>query len=198
MKLSYLINPNPSIKRDALKRAPYVKRWAYQEFYDFEKNKIITILPLVLLITGCVTSYVEPASGPMARVTFINSTNAYMWLNSYANEKKCTGSQVIGMFNSGANVALKVKAGIPATFSLGYILLGSPYNYTCTLMPTFTPKENESYLVKIQLDSEEKTCSLSMFRVLGDNQLDKVNDVVMRKYKKPFVDSQGFCEEVSK
>lgn len=161
-------------------------------------NKIITIFPLVLLTTGCVNFYVEPASGPMATVTFNNSTNAAMWVNSYANEQKCTGSQVIGMFNSGANVTVKVKAGIPAIFSLAYIHSTGYEHTTCTLMPTFTPKENERYLIRIQLGPEENICSLSMFRLHGVNQLVEFNDVFMRKNKKPIVESQGFCEELSK
>ncbi len=111
---------------------------------------ILALLSLVASISGCASQYVPPESGPIAQVTYKISQNIdTLQLYAFENEE-CEGVKQIFLFRKGKKqkeVTIRVQAGkrLINTFRIaGWYKIF----YTST---NFMPKENEKYLVEIDL-----------------------------------------------
>ena len=140
---------------------------------------VFTIAATVAL-GGCTPQYVQPASGPTAKIRLAlrDSSNYFAQLHTY-EKPACEGAQAIGLVGNPAYVKannpennstvgmIDGKAGpdtriiekvIPANrkFTVSYNQIGphdAMYVRTCTLVASFTPREGGEYEINYRYDT---------------------------------------------
>lgn len=144
----------------------------------------------ILLVTGCVSAYIAPESGPIAKFNIKNNSNFGIEVAHYEDDKKCTGARAIQPgLNPYAELTTTIKANVNQVFILQPIKFNGAVLSSCKLLPSFIPKSNGIYTAIV--DIENKKCYISIIDELTQQ---RVKNVVMREYNPPFIESQGFCK----
>ena len=149
--------------------------------------RFMLMAAILATCAGCGTRYVDSKQPGAAIVKFQNQTSGYFIVHRYAGDERCTEQEGIGMLEPGAEKAIKFEPRRIATFAFGYLDGGS----TCSFAGSFMPKENQSYVVLIAVDTGH--CYLAVRHGADAASGIREPSFVLREYKQPFVASQGFC-----
>jgi hypothetical protein len=158
-----------------------------------------TFLLSILLISGCaVRHYQEPLSGDVAYLEIHNFADVKVALATYGSSDICTEQQGIGEFKANTGLRLKLSTDKIFTITARYLYSVSGTNYygDCGQTISFMPEKDKSYKAAYDLSGGE--CSIILKSV--ENDRGGVQDVnyIVRTYKIPFFEREGFCYPMSR
>jgi len=99
----------------------------------------------LLVITLCSCSsvtYVEPSTGPLAKITFFNLTSLEYGVVIFKNHETC--KEIVGVSPPKSNTVpftTNIVADKPLSFIMGF---SAGYNY-CSIVATFSPEKGKEY-----------------------------------------------------
>lgn len=155
----------------------------------------LVLIPLVLLsFTGCVSTYVAPASGPTAKLNIRNQSNFQLAIVHYNDAKKCTDSSVVPLgLNPYSDLTVTIRANTLEVFTFQPSKVSWPNYLYCRFIPSFTPEENKLYTATLSV--KNNVCSVAVF---DEGTKLSVKGLVMREFNQPLlVESEGFCKPLA-
>jgi hypothetical protein len=90
------------------------------------------LLAASVSLTGCYTTYQPPASGPTAKIEFIDSTPEHLSVHLHNGVKECTDRVNAGGVPGNARRTITVPAGQPLVFTVG---VDAPYAKMALFLP---------------------------------------------------------------
>jgi hypothetical protein len=156
-------------------------------------------LVAVVCISGCASSYVPPASGDMAHITFNKHKGSTTGIQIYDHAETCSSRHNVALLTAKPKESITVRAGAPLSITIGVdrAVIPLPIGFIvrgCNPTVTFTPQSNASYLA--DLVTAQNTCSIKLMRVNADQTTVDVpeDSVEIRKWKRGFDESSSFCD----
>ncbi len=161
-----------------------------------------TVIPITLaaalgaFLSGCAAlrnDYVEPASGPMARLTVVNASARSSRFDLFDDAAECTGRRLAALLprSSAEQPKPRQSIKIPATGPLSFsYLTGLPGDaggrLECQFTGTFTPRANDDYMLEVR--GEGRRCSL-LFRGRDGRAV----PVTEKRYRGGVTEASSFC-----
>lgn len=156
------------------------------------KSVIASIL-VPLSITGCVSGYIAPESGPNAKFSIKSLSNFSMTVVHYADDKKCTGATIVRTgLTPYSDFTTTIRANVNEVFAFQPIQFNGSIVSSCKLLPSFIPQPNGNYTATVTV--KDNICSMN---IVDESTKENVKNIVMREYNQPFVESQGFCKPLA-
>lgn len=150
-------------------------------------------------IAGCASSYVPPASGPMAQLTFKKYKDSTTGIQTYDQAETCSSRHNIALLRSDAEKSITVKADAPLsiTMSVDKAVIPLPTGFIvrgCNPTVTFVPQNGASYTA--ELITGHDVCSIKVAQINADRTAGDVpeNAVRIRKWKRGFDEGSSFCD----
>ncbi len=151
---------------------------------------------LTMSLSGCTAlrnDYVEPAGGPTARLTVVNTSSRASRLDLYDEAAQCTGRRLAALLPAGSDAAptSRKSVRIPATgpISLSY-LTGLPGDgggrLECMITGTFTPRANVNYVLQVR--GEGQRCVWTLRSADG-----RTVPFTEKKYRSGLTEASSFC-----
>lgn len=150
----------------------------------------------VAMLAGCANTYVEPTSGPIAKITFDMDRSPESWVTTYADPETCSGRIFLLHESKGVpTTATKTfAAGKAVTFSLGALMGTRPVTFgagftICNVSITFTPLAGVDY--RASLSSTGALCRGAFRRT--DGIALQTSEYRVRTWKRAHLESGSFC-----
>lgn len=161
------------------------------------KLLVLTGLLATVMLTGCYTLYVDPATGPTAAITFEKDFLPKSSVATYINAEDCSGGRIIvsPILDRTPSMTKNFTSGKPVSLSFGADLGGSVSAqgmtfYGCNRTITFTPLEGEKYRASFSASSGQ--CELRIRK--SDGTRLRPDEYRMRQWIRPFLDTGSFCQ----
>ncbi len=133
--------------------------------------------------------YKEPSSGPTATITFQNESDMHANIYLFEQGLLCKQRRTIS-FNSSANLKkIKINSRRKIAFRYG---LNRGRLGTCEYTISFTPKQNDNYLVSARTSRNKRKCHLQLIRLHPQGIYSRV-DFEIRRPKSAFRDKSAHC-----
>jgi hypothetical protein len=150
-------------------------------------------------VAGCASSYIPPASGPTAQVTFKKYKDVTTGIQLYDQAETCSSRHNIALLRSDPEKRIAVKADAPLsiTMSIDKAIIPTPIGFIvrgCNPTVTFVPKGGASYTA--ELVTQQDMCSIKVTQLTSDGTASEIADVAakVRKWKRGFSESSSFCD----
>jgi hypothetical protein len=162
-------------------------------------KKIIMHVVISVSLTGCVTQYVEPDNGPMAKVTVPKFNSEYKLLGGFSGgavmlatkgQDDCGEFSKISTTEIGQeDITVNVSAGSDLFISVGRFV----GNSSCNVVGLFTPLSGSEY--SVEFGNNSKRCGVVVYE--KDSNGGKKSTEISRAYASTW-DGIKVCTERSK
>lgn len=173
------------------------RQYKYSGKDGLSRNFLLLVMLLFIIIASTALAdnqvYREPGSGPMATLTFQNESLMKAQIYVFEDGKLCKGKRLVKV--KGEYHLNKLRIDASRKFAFQYYL-NQPGVGACIYMISFSPRQNDDYLVSARTSRNNRNCHLQIIR-LHPKGVYSLVDHEVREPRRAWSSSSAHCFPIS-